>query len=373
LKTRNRRSSRGRQALALISVLALVLAACGGDDDTTADDGADPAAGADADADAGDAGDADAPDDGEAVEFFEGETVTLVVPFSPGGGYDSYARMIAPYLEEELGADVVVENRDGAGGLLAINELTADTSDGLRIAIMNAVGVAGATVAGAEGAAFGLDDLAYVGRIGSESHMWAAGAGSQYEDVQDVLDAGSFRFGSTGPGAADYVLSSLLIEIFDLEGSEIITGFEGSSENELAATRGDTDGMTGDYDSRIGAVEDGDHRPLLIVGPERMDPTPDTPTIYELELDEEQEALVDATVAMIEMGRPLVTTPNISEDNLEYLRSAVERMMQRDDLVEESETQGRPLNYLSGQEMDALVQDILDAPDSFRETLEQAY
>jgi tripartite-type tricarboxylate transporter receptor subunit TctC len=355
--------------LAGLAATALMLAACGTD---TTDAPADGAAGeteADADEAAGETEvDADA-----AAEFFEGETVALVVPFSPGGGYDSYARMIAPYLAEELDANVIVENRDGAGGLLAINELTTDTSDGLRIALMNAVGVAGATVAGADGAAFGLDDLAYLGRVGSESHMWAAGAPSPFESVEDVLEAGSFRFGSTGPGAADFVLPNLLISIFDLEGSEIITGFEGSSENELAATRGDTDGMTGDYDSRIGAVEDGDHRPLLIVGPERMDQTPDTPTIYELELDEEQLGIVDATVAMIEMGRPLVTSPNISAENLAFLRAAFDRMMENDDLAEESETQGRPLNYLSGDEMDDLVQDILQAPPAFQETLEAAF
>lgn len=307
-------------------------------------------------------------------EFFAGETVTLVVPYSPGGGYDSYARMIAPYLQEELGAsNVVVENEPGAGGLLAINGIVNDDSDGLRIAIMNAIGVAGATIAGAEGADFELDDLAYIGRVGQEPHLWVTGADSEWDSVDQVIEEARFTFGSTGPGAADFVLSSLLIDIFNLDGAEIVTGFEGSSENELAVTRGDVDGMTGDFDSRYPAVEDGDHRPLLVVGPERRDETPDTPAIVELDLDEEQQSLVDATLDLLAMGRPLVTSPRISPDNLAWLRDALQRAMENEDLAAESEETERPLNYLSGEEMDETVQRIQDAPESFRETLVAAY
>ena len=55
--------------------------------------------------------------------FFSGKTVRLVVGFGPGGGYDAYARMIAPYLSRALGGSVVVENQPGAGGLVALNRL----------------------------------------------------------------------------------------------------------------------------------------------------------------------------------------------------------------------------------------------------------
>ena len=55
--------------------------------------------------------------------FFAGKTVRFVVGFGPGGGYDAYARMLAPYLSKTLGATVIVENRPGAGGLLALNGL----------------------------------------------------------------------------------------------------------------------------------------------------------------------------------------------------------------------------------------------------------
>src|SRR3546814_18963356 len=58
-----------------------------------------------------------------AAEFYQGKVVKLVVGYGPGGGYDLYARMLAPHLERSLGATVVVENRTGGGGLVVISQL----------------------------------------------------------------------------------------------------------------------------------------------------------------------------------------------------------------------------------------------------------
>ena len=69
--------------------------------------------------------------------FFSGKTVRFVVGFGPGGGYDSDARMLAPYLSKTLGATVIVENRPGAGGLVALNGLYISPPDGLTMMIVN--------------------------------------------------------------------------------------------------------------------------------------------------------------------------------------------------------------------------------------------
>jgi tripartite-type tricarboxylate transporter receptor subunit TctC len=63
---------------------------------------------------------------GEAA-FFKGKTVRMVVGYGAGGGFDLYARMIAPYLAKNLGAQVVVENQPGAGGITALNKIMNNT------------------------------------------------------------------------------------------------------------------------------------------------------------------------------------------------------------------------------------------------------
>jgi tripartite-type tricarboxylate transporter receptor subunit TctC len=342
----------------LLIALALVAAACGGE---AAEES--PAAGA-------------SPGTTEQVAEdactdLEGETITLVVPFSPGGGYDTYSRMIAPYLGEELGAEVVVENQEGAGGLLAINNLLTAEPDGTRLAIMNAVGAGGGALVGAEGVQFELDGLSYIGRVGASYHIFATGANSEYETFDDVRNAEGFRFGSTGPGAADFVNASLLTEIFDLD-ARIVTGFEGSEENELAVTRGDLDGMTGDFDSRLPAITNGDHRPLLLIGPEPDPAIPDTPALMEI-VDPEQEDLAAFQISLLELGRPIVGPPGMPEDRLACVRDALAAAVENPDLVAESEAQERPINWMSGEDYGELVQTLLASPPEFVQILEQAY
>jgi tripartite-type tricarboxylate transporter receptor subunit TctC len=57
------------------------------------------------------------------ADFFKGKTIRMVVGFGPGGGYDIYARMIAPYIAQRLDAKVVVENTPGAGSMTAMNNI----------------------------------------------------------------------------------------------------------------------------------------------------------------------------------------------------------------------------------------------------------
>jgi tripartite-type tricarboxylate transporter receptor subunit TctC len=303
---------------------------------------------------------------------FEGETVSLVVPFSPGGGYDSYARMIAPELAKRLKGKVIVENQDGAGGLLAINSLTTAKPDGKRLAIMNAVGAGGAAIAGAPGVRFGIDKLSYVGRVGASYHIFATSAKSRFKTFDDVVAADHFRYGSTGPGAADFVNGQLLKEIFHLK-AEIVTGFEGSEENELAVTSGKVEGMTGDFDSRMPAIRNGDHRPLLLLGPQRDPQLPDTPAMLELDLTPEQRALAQAQVDLLSFGRPIVGPPGIPSDRLDCLRTALRNALQDKDSLAKAEKSGRPINWMSGADVDQLVQRLLNSPPEFRTIMKNVY
>ncbi|WP_395103997.1 Bug family tripartite tricarboxylate transporter substrate binding protein [Actinomadura sp. SCN-SB] len=303
---------------------------------------------------------------------FEGETISLVVPFSPGGGYDSYARMIAPELASRLKAKVIVENRDGAGGLLAINSLVTAKPDGKRLAIMNAVGVGGAAVAESSSVRFGLDKLSYIGRVGASYHIFSTSAKSRFKSFDDVIAADRFRYGSTGPGAADFVNGQLLKAIFRLR-ADIVTGFEGSEENELAVTSGKVDGMTGDFDSRLPAIRNGDHRPLLLLGPERDPQLPGTPALMELQMTPQQRALAQAQVDLLSLGRPIVGPPGIPADRLSCLRTTLQSLLQDSAFADKAAKSGRPINFMSGADVDRLVRQVLSAPPEFRSIMKNAY
>ena len=58
-------------------------------------------------------------------DWLKGQTVHFIVGYSAGGGYDTYARMLAPFFEKHTGATVVVENKPGGGGMTATNQARA--------------------------------------------------------------------------------------------------------------------------------------------------------------------------------------------------------------------------------------------------------
>src|ERR1700760_2321845 len=71
---------------------------------------------------------------------FKGKTITLIAPDAPGGSYDSYARLFAPYLGQELGATVNVENVDGGRTLDRHNQMAAASNNGLTIGMVHVGG-----------------------------------------------------------------------------------------------------------------------------------------------------------------------------------------------------------------------------------------
>ena len=76
--------------------------------------------------------DTSVPGSGSGAGFFAGRTVTYIVPTGPGGGYDTYARLIGRHLERHLaGARVVIRNVPGAAHQIGVDELFHAAPDGL--------------------------------------------------------------------------------------------------------------------------------------------------------------------------------------------------------------------------------------------------
>lgn len=308
--------------------------------------------------------------------MLKGKTISLVVPYSTGGGYDIYARLVAPALAKALDAQVIVENQPGAGGLLAINGIVNATPDGTKIAIMNGAGAAASILAGAEGANFGLDDLNYIGRVGTQNTLLLSAADGEYQTWEDVVESDGFRFGSTGPGSWDYITPTILMEAFPLKNAKIITGFPGQAETTLALLQGNVDGLTKPGDTSRPGIEGGDNTALLSVtmdAPE--DFASDARYVGELELDEKQEMLLTSHIKVQELGRLLVAPPGMDEGTLECLRDAYDRAANDDaDLLKQAEAQNTPIAYISGEDVEnTLVEDIKSVPEEYLTVLRSAF
>lgn len=308
---------------------------------------------------------------GDVCASLSGERITLVVPYNPGAGYDLEARTIAPYLAKQIDSQVVVVNQPGAGGLLALNNLLKAKADGTTIAVMNGLGAGGASLSGAKGAPFKMDDFTYLAGLSAQPVLVVAGAKSKYTSVEDVQGANGFRFGSTGPGASNYMVPIVLKKVLGLD-TEVVTGFASAGEIEVAMEQGNVDGVTGDPSVYEPLVKAGDVTPLLVVGAEGLDAFPDTPTIGELNLPAEEQPVVDAFMNLLQLGRPFVGPPDMDKDVTECLRSAFDAAAKDPAFAKDVKQQNRPLIYADGKQMDDTIQNVLKTPAELVDLLKEA-
>ena len=132
--------------------------------------------------------------------YFEGKTVRIVVGYAPGGGYDVYARMIAPYLKKYLDATVVVENKPGAGGITALNGLYASPPDGLRIMLVKGNAATMAQLTEQKGVRYDLRAFNILGGTGLSPDVMVVGAGSSIKSVEDLrTQKRTILWAATGP------------------------------------------------------------------------------------------------------------------------------------------------------------------------------
>lgn len=310
--------------------------------------------------------------EGGGAASLEGETITFVVSFTAGGGYDIIARAIAPYLEDELGATVVVENEDGAGGLLAASQIFTAEPDGLTIGFFAGQGIAGATLAGAEGVQFEMDEFSYVGRLAAEPRVMITGPSSEYKTIEEIRSAEGIQFASAGTGSADNIDANVLLPVLGIDG-RIVTGFEGSEETGLAITSGDAEIGSGTVSSRMPGIESGDFEPVLVVAEERVDELPDVPVITELDLDEKNMALAEAHNKLQAMGRMVWAPPNVPEDTLTALEDAFAAASENSDFQKQMEEADQPIDFTPGDEAKAVAEEVLQAPDKYKQMLKEAY
>jgi tripartite-type tricarboxylate transporter receptor subunit TctC len=306
---------------------------------------------------------------------FKGETIQLVVPFDPGGGYDAYARQLAPALGKELGAKVVVINKPGAGGLLAMNQLSTAKADGTTIEILNMTGTIGSALAGAQGVTYKPEKFSYIGQLASEPDVVIGatkGSVKSFDDLKKLAEAGTLKFAATGPGSNEYVDPLVLNKALGLK-SKIVTGFPGSGEAVLSLLQGNVNAYSRSLSSQLPTVASGDATPILVMGSEKLADYPNVPTMLDEASDAASKSLLDFHARVLESGRTIAGPPDMDANRLKELRTAFAKVAQDPAFDKTAETAGRPVTFKDGADVAAEVDSLMKAPAEYVSILKQAY
>lgn len=292
-------------------------------------------------------------------EFYKKHEVRFTVGSAPGGGYDTFARLLAPYLSKTLQTPVVVENLPGAGGLTALNRIYSAKPDGLQIMIVNGVAAAMSQVVELDSVRYDLAKFPNLGIVNAEPWVWMVGAGSSIKQPADALNASKrIVWGASGviSGLADG--AAMTCDSLDLQCS-IISGYKGSSDVAAAMGRGEVDAM---YVSELPAQNytgSGLGRPLMAMSRKRVAAFPDVPTVFEaVRLSEAQKQKIGFRIDIDELGRILVTAPGVPADRVQQLQAAVGEVMRDDKLLAEAKRRKLYVEYRTPQETTDLINSI---------------
>lgn len=312
-----------------------------------------------------------------AEAFYKGNTITWIVPYSPGGGYDKYSRLIVPFFEKYTGAKVQLENRPGAGGMRGANDIYRAPKDGLTVGIVNGSALVTNQLAEIEGAVYQFEKYGFLGRMVADQRVLVvSGRGGDYDDIQDMLAAkDTMKIGATGLGGSTYVDALVAGELFNLN-QDIIHGFDSSSVIRQAMLRRDVVGMWGSYGSAIGPVADGLQKIVLQSGKQRNPDVPDAPTVLELaeslKIGSDKMAVLRAWQGLNDVGRPVVAPPGVAAVRLAFLQKAFEMAITDPEFVALAESNGRDLSFVTGAEMAQIANDAAVMPKKAKDFFVEA-
>src|SRR5690606_25964084 len=212
-------------------------------------------------------------------DYYKGKTIRIVVGFGVGGGYDAYARMLAPHFAERLGATVIVENQPGAGGMNSLNRFARAPGDGLQMTIVNGTGAAVQQLLDVKGVRFDLTELKHLGITDYSQWLILVQPKSPYNSLQDMLNSKEpIRFGASGRLDALGVGASFACHTIKLN-CQIIAGYKGSAEVALALAQGEMDALYVSHTSALNYVKSGNAKAITTWNRERSDLFPDLPTV----------------------------------------------------------------------------------------------
>jgi tripartite-type tricarboxylate transporter receptor subunit TctC len=299
-------------------------------------------------------------------DFYRGRTVSMVVGFSSGSGYDLYARLLARHIGKHIpgNPNVIAQNMPGAGSLKAANYVFAVApKDGSVIGTMSRSLPVEPLLGDLQ-----LDArrFTWLGNITNNASLCATWHTTTVKTWADVLTK-PFTLGGEGPGADLDNFALILKSMFGAK-IKLVTGYPGGSEVNLAIERGEIDGRCGwSWDSikstRPDWLRDKKLNLLVVFALAKTgDIPPDVPLIMDLAKTDEQRNILRMHLAGQYLGRPFFAPPGIPDDRKAALRAAFDATMKDPDFIADARKMQLEVNPVSGAEIDRLLTEIYATP-----------
>jgi tripartite-type tricarboxylate transporter receptor subunit TctC len=297
-----------------------------------------------------------------------GKTVTMIIGFGPGGGYDAWGRVMARHIGKHLPGTptVVPQNMPGGGSFSAANHIYAIApKDGTVLGIIARDAPLG-PLTGAPGARFDPLKISWVGTPTMETNICISMARAKVKTFEE-LQQSELIIGNTGVGTGTYSYPKALNGIFGTK-FKLISGFPSSTDVFLAMERNEVDGICESLDSVVSKRPDWiatkKVNVLFYAGAKPNADLQGAPYINDLARNDEDRQSLDFLYAGQGIGRPFVAPPEMPADRLKMLRDAFNATMKDKDFAADTAKQKLDLEPEDGEHLEALIRKIYATPKS---------
>jgi tripartite-type tricarboxylate transporter receptor subunit TctC len=297
-----------------------------------------------------------------AAETLAGKTVSIYVPVAPGGGYDTYARLVARHIRKHLPGQptVIVKNMPGAGGIILAGHLyTSAAKDGTEFGVLQDANLFQQLTTNQQ-LPYDARKFGYLGALEKFVPIVLAWHTTPYRTFEDARTM-TMSVGSDGPGSSTDYFPRVLNAFFGTK-FKVVRGYKGSADITLAIERGELDGLCSwCYDcmkaQKPDWVANNSARVLLQLALEG-DPELDAkaiPKVIDLAKTDEEKQAVQLAFSGVSIARPFVAPPGLAPERLAMLREAFEATARDPELLEEAAKGGNNIRYTTAARMEEVM------------------
>ena len=300
-----------------------------------------------------------------AADFYRGRSITVVIGFSVGGGYDLYARLLARHLGKHIAGqpNIVPQNREGAGSERAVLYLyNAAPKDGTVIGTFSRSMAVAPLLANAP---FDATKLSWLGSISSDVSvcmMWHTSPISTFDDMLMK----PFTVGGLARDADPDIFSMVLRNMFGAK-LKLVSGYPGTNDATLAMERGEVNGVCGISWSTAKArhsewMKSNKVNIPVQFGLRKEPDIPNVPAVTDLANSEEQTRMLRLILAGQGMARPYAAPPGIPDDRRRALIAAFDATMKDPEFLSDAEKLQADVSPVSASEIERLLADVYATP-----------
>jgi len=297
-------------------------------------------------------------------DFYRGRTVTLVVGYSAGGGYDQYARLVARHLGRHIpgNPNVIVQNMPGAASMTSVRHLDANApKDGTVITTFDP-GLVTESFASPDVFKVRFSDYQWIGTLLRDIRICYAWSATGIKTFGDMMKRKEFMIGTTAKGSNAYVNGAILRNVFKAPVRQI-SGYPGSNEQRLALERGELEGNCGSWTAmpqewlvnrKINAL-------LRFSATRPVDMPADVPYVLDLAQTQEQKDVIDILNSPGELGRPFIVARQVPAERVAILRAALQATLKDEAFLADAKKQSLLLDPVAGEEAEKIMSQIYAA------------